>query len=523
MSADVKISGVWRPVIQPWIKVGSRYTRVQKAFLNVNGVWKETWPLQPGQVRSLAVTTVYRNDRIEIDVDWLAPNDPDFEPTTRYIISLDIGSSPVGPFSWSNTTTVDAPTTAVTFTNQLENGIGYNKYAGKQAYVTITTRAATGRNGIPLDAPPVTVAQLPPPPLPTAYSLDIQHCQATHTWNMDTGRRVTGVELMMQFDGKGDVIKRYADTVKSAAYESWNPATIGAGLVTSMVRTYGPGGVSAWRTVSGRLPGPVRTSNYRILRGKMRVDVSGIDPHVEVWYTDRNGPWHNDGTRGPTADVITVDESANWPDNDQREWMMKLRPINVSNDWTGRDQDLRWVRKVPNPYFVEAVNSRTRRGGNWRSETATEYQGATKEGLNACYAFYGGTWFEQLRDNILGYVLNCSSAQIILIRAGGGHTGPVRPRLMLHRATTLNGDLSRGGAYDSTALSRGEAAWCAVPSDWAEQLMQGANEWRGIGLWNPNDKLLSDGMSEEYMVLQSTGTDTVGGHALFTVRVYHDG
>lgn len=509
MSIQRKVSGTWRTVTQPWMKIDGTYLKAKKLFVKVNDAWIETWPMTPGPVRNLATTTVYRNDRIEIDVDWLAPLVDENEPATKYIIDLDIGTSATGPFSWSNTTTTTS--LAVTFTNALEGGIGFNKYAGKKAYVTITAQSAAGRNGEPVKAPAVTVAQLPPPPAPTSYTLTVNACQAHHAWNIDTGRRVTGVELLMQWNGRGDDIKRYLDTVRSADYEIWDPRTVGYGDVTSKLRTYGPGGVSAWVTETGVMPAPVRTSGYRILNGKMRVDVANVDPRVEVWYTDRNGPWHNDGLRYTGVDVIVIQESVDWPRNDGREWMMKLRPMN-NQGWTGRDQDLPWIKKVPHPIYMQPTGSNTRRAGVWRQE-ASEYQGVSSGAENTAYAFYGREWYQQFGDNNIGYRLNVESAAIALIREPTGpFTGGIRPRLMLHRATSNAGDITHAGAYDTTPLSRGEAAWCGVPRDWVEQLMQLAHDYRGIGMFNG-----------EYMAVKAFGHGSVGGQPVFTVRVYHDG
>ncbi len=519
MSIKTKVAGSWKTVTQPWVKVDDVHKRAVKVYVKLNDAWTEAWPLQPGPVTSAATTTKYRNDRIEIDVDWAAPAAGTGEMAVKYIVDLDIGTSPTGPFSYSYTTTVNSPTTALTLTN---GGNGYHTFAGKKVYVSIIAQSAAGRNGVAVLAPAVTVAQLPAPAAPTTYDVDIVACQATHRWTIVTGRTVDGVELMTKFNGVGTVIKRYADTVTSAAYESWNPATVGAGDVACYLRTYGPGGVSAWKTVTGAMPGPVKTSGYRFLNGKMRVDVANIDPKVEVWYTDRDGPWHNDGIRYPGADTIVIQDSADWPRTLNREWMMKLRPKNVSDVWTGRDQDLPWIVKVPEPIIVHPTASNTRRAGAWRNDVS-EWQGSSSSGQNTAYFFYSGEFWQLYRDNVVGYKLNVSSASIGLIRElSGGSGNPVRPRLMVHRANHQGHDLSHAGAYDSTALARGAASWCALPADWAEMLLQGTNEWRGVGLFHSNTALVG-GVSAEYMVIKAYGQGSVGGHPVGTVRIYHDG
>ena len=517
MSVSVKPAGSWRTVVQPWIKVGTVQEKAVKVFNKINDVWRENWPLQPGPVGAPIATTVYRNDRIEIDVDWTAPTTG--EATAKYIIDVDIGTAATGPFSYSTLVTVNAPATALTLTNV---GNGYHTFAGKRVYVKMTAQSAAGRNGLTVSAPPVTVAQLPAPPAPTSYSMDIQICRATHTWTQaDTGRRVTGFELQTLFNDNGPAPVKYADTVRSSTYESWNPATVGDGEAQGRLRTYGPGGVSAWKTVVGTMPNPVKVSNYRFLNGKMRCDVSSINPSCVVWYTDRNGPWWNDGERTPAWDHIIIQESANWPRGDGREWMMKIRPNN-NQGWTGRDQDLPWLTKIDNPIVMAPTGSNTRRAGAWRSGTS-EYQGSSTSGQNTAYFFYGTQWFANFSDNAIGYKVNVSSAQIAIVRElSGGLSSAIRPRLMLHRATNSSGDLTHAGAYDTTALSRGEAAWAALPADWAEMLMQGAHEYRGIGLFHSNNALSGE-ISAQYMLVKAWGHGAIGGHPVFTVRVYHDG
>ena len=330
----------------------------------------------------------------------------------------------------------------------------------------------------------------------------------------------------MQFNGVGTTTVKYADTVKSASYDTWNPATIGGGTVTSRIRTYGPGGVSAWKTVTGTMPSPIATSNYRFLNGLMRVTTSGINPSAEVWYLHEGGSWTNsnvDAAAGATS--ITVGVSSGWArDNDR--WAMLLRPINNANGWTGRDQNLGWIRKIPDPYIISPEwQSATRWQNAWR-EGDTEWQGASTHGNNTCYAFYGDRWYDQLRSGNLGYIPNVTSAQISLHRETvGGSASPVRPRLMVHRAIHGYGDISFAGAYDTTALGRGSAAWCPVPTDWVEMLMQRSNGYRGFGLYHSNTTLLQGlgYVSAEYMILKSSEAGSLSGYPLFTVRVYHDG
>ena len=97
MSIQVKPAGAWRTVTQPWIKPDDiAHRKATKVFNKVAGVWRESWPLQPGPPSAPITTTTYRNDRIEIDVDWDAPITG--EPVAKYFVTVAIiGSGCVRP------------------------------------------------------------------------------------------------------------------------------------------------------------------------------------------------------------------------------------------------------------------------------------------------------------------------------------------------------------------------------------------------------------------------------------------
>jgi hypothetical protein len=525
MSIQIKSAGAWKLVTQPWFRDGTTWTKAIKVWVNVNGIWKESYPLQPGPVTGVVSSTVYRNDRIEIDIDWVAPTSG--ETATKYLVTASIGAAAAGPFDYTTTVTVNAPTTAVTLTNTTK---GFQTYAGKKLYVSIIAQSAAGRNSSPASAAATTVSQLPAPPVPTTYTMTITGCEASHLWTIVTDNRVTGVELATQFNDApaSPVIKRYADNVFGASYQSWNPDTIGAGKAEGMLRTYGPGGVSAWKTVSGTMPGPVAISNYRFSAGKMVVNTSGINLTCQVYTLDdaAGSDWTLSYTAAAGASSISPPASSGWA-RDNGRWAMLLIPRNSANGWTGRSQNLGWIRKMANPYYVSpdpafSGGSHTYRNGDLRPEEDQEWQGATASGQNTCYAFYGTRFNAQLNAGYVGYAINCTAAQIALTRVNAGGLGAaVHPRLMLHRAEHGYDDLYHTGAYDTTALARGGSSWCAVPPDWIENLMQSAN-YRGLGLFHPNT-VLSGGASAEYMILVASAYGSLDGRRLFTVRIYHDG
>lgn len=522
MSIKVKTTD-WRVVTQPWIKTdATTWRKATKVFVKVAGTWMETWPLQPGPVTSVTTSTTYRNDRMEIDVDWGAPVTG--EVPAKYIVDVKIGNAPTGPFAYTTSVVVNDPATALTLTN---GGNGFHTFANQKIYTTIYAQSAAGRNGDTVSGTPVTVSQLPPPPAPTVYSMTINACAAAHSWTIDTGRRVDGVNLITEFNGVQGAAQTYAKTAAGANYQHWAPNSIGGGLATGWLRTYGPGGVSGWVSVSGTMPSPVTTSGFRFLENLMVLQsISGISPAVRVYLAMEGQDWGYWSDIAAGATSISVAGSASWP-RDGSAWTMLLRPINLANGWTGRDQWMGWIRKIPKPYFVEPeYYSQTWRNGAWRTEVSTEYQGASQSGLNTAYFFYGDRWRDQLSAGYLGYTLGIKSAGIGIQRSNtGGQGAAVSPRVIVHRAQHGYGDLSFGGAYDTTALVRNQIAWCPVPTDWIYYMCQRIDGWKGLGLHHGNAVLLGylGNVSAEYSVYTSTEYGSIEGHPLHTVRVYHDG
>jgi hypothetical protein len=516
MSIKVRdTTGTWRTVTQPWVRPAGVYKAATKAWTKVDGVWMESWPLQPGTVSGLIVTTTYRNDCIEIDVDWNAPTSG--EPTAKYNITTKIGTG------YTLLSTVVAPTTAMTLTN---GGNGYHAYAGQAVTVTIVAQSTAGRNSAAVTSSAVTVAQLPAPPTPTSYTVSVNACAMHHTWAHSGGRRIDGVELATAVNGTAGPTQRYAANITSADYQSWNTSTIGGASISAMLRTYGPGGTSNWVLVTGTMPAPVTTSAYRFGAGYLRCNTSGISPAVQVHVIRNGGAWAYDVTFSAGATEVYSPSSINWA-RDRTYYGMILRPINTANNWTGRDQWMGWALKIPNPHYISANDSATLRNGTWRSEVDKDFQGSGQAGTNTAYFFYGTAFYDYLSAANVGYDIGITSAQIAMQRQVSGAVGAISPQLIVHRAVSAGGDLSTGGAYASSALARNQTAWVTVPTDWAWYLKENTDGWKGLGLYDANTQLLQGlgYVSANYSIFTAWNYSTIDGGAFYldTVRIYHNG
>jgi len=514
MSIKVKDSiGTWRTVTQPWIKVNNAQRAATKVYTKVGGTWMEAWPLQPGAPGAPITTTTYRNDRIEVDVSWTAPTTG--EPTARYFITLVI------PGVWSTTVQVNAPSVALTYTN---NGSGFQHLAGYGIYSTVYAQSAAGRNSDTTTGASTPIVQMPPPPQPTSYSVTMWQCALHHSWSHPGGNRITGVEMHIYHNSNGGAAS-YNATTFEADYQSWNTSTIGGGQVSCYLRTTGPGGVSNWVSVGGEMPNPVNTWAYRWGDNYLRVATSGISPAVQVHTLPNGGGYSHVANFAAGAGEVYDPGSPNYARN-HTYWGMLLRPINTANGWVGRDQWMGWVKKIPWPMQITPIDSATWRGPGWRGEQDQDYQGATRDGHNVAFFFYGNQIYDYMSAANVGFDIGITSAYIILWRyPTGGLNRPISPQLMLHRAGWVGDDFTWGGDFATTALSRDQAAWCVVPNDWAYALKERHDGWRGLGIYHGNAFLVASNgyISDEYMPIRSWNNGIIEGDWLDALRIYHNG
>ena len=105
-------------------------------------------------------TTTYRNDRIEIDVDWAAPTTG--ETTAKYIVTVAIHRR-----AWSDHRQGERSDDR-TDVDQQQQRVPH--LASKKAFTSVIAQSAAGRNSDTVTGLPVTIAQLPAPAKPTSYT-----------------------------------------------------------------------------------------------------------------------------------------------------------------------------------------------------------------------------------------------------------------------------------------------------------------------------------------------------------------
>jgi hypothetical protein len=515
MSVQVKVSGVWRTVIQPWVKTSDTgYRQAVKVFTKVAGTWRESWPLQPGPTGVPLATTSYRNDRIEMDVSWTAPTSG--EPVAKYFVTIWISGS-------STTYVVNAPATSITLTN---NGSGYHPYAGQGATAVVYAQSAAGRNGDSRTSAAVTISQLPAPPAPYSYSVSMWQCALTHNWSVDQGRRVDGVQMVTEWQGGQGGWHTYPKNVGSANYQHWDPNTIPGGWVVCYLRSYGPGGYSGWVTVSGTMPNSIGTSSFRFGDGYLRMYTSGISPAVQIHVLRNGGGWVYVGDFQAGAGEVYDPQSVNYP-RDRAYYAMILRPVNNANGWVGRDQFYAWVMKIPNPFYVMPVDTATWRNYGYRSEEHQDFQGSSQIGTNAAFFFYGDQFYDYYSAAAIGYDVGVTGALIAMRREVSGRVGAVSPQLMVHRFSYAGQGVDWGGAVATNALERNQTAWVMLPADWAWYLKERADGWKGVGLFDGDATLLQglNWVSYNYSIFTAWNYGTIDGGQFWldTVCVFHNG
>jgi hypothetical protein len=494
----VKIGGVMR-------QVTNRYRRMSAATM------QEVWPLVPGPVTITSVTFPYQNDRIELAVTWTAPTSG--AAVTGYAMKVEFRTGS-GALVRTDNHSFGSGTLSTTLN---KGGAGYQSDAGLIATVTITPNGSGGA-GTSASSSQVTVPQLPAPPAPT-YNMSVTDAFANHTWSHVGGNRVTGVELEMSIGTSGTSTYNYDAGTTSVQVQPWDPNTVFGGVVTSKMRTVGPGGSSAWVTVSGSMPTPPTFNNFRFLSGWLRADIANVDHQAQISYY-RNG-WFTSGTVGNGA--YNVPESDGWPRDNVTYCHMGGKGYNQYNGWTGRWVQTGGALKIPLPYNVWPTDSDTWRNG-WMGDTNLVSQGNASGGQRTGYWFYGTQFSDWLGTSRLGYYLNVSSSTgISIYRKSTGGSGQAKsPRLWVHGwATKPGGRPDIAGGVDTTALARGAAAWCPIDAGWVRMLIDGT--YRGVAMFHP-DTWIDPSLSTSLDYLLTYGYATSwSGVPVGTISIWHDG
>lgn len=402
------IEAVWEHANTVW---ESRY----QVWRKESGTWVLWWPLPPGDVTAVRGEFFYRNDNIELDIDWDPPIDD--SDIVDYRIEVVIEDALVHSGS--------QPTNA-TYTPDR----AFQEYAYKMAIISVTPVSDMGVVGSPTYSPEIPVPQLPPPPPPTNVSVTVPDQKAIATWDHVNGNRLSSFELETTFNDKSNATTakkadRSADVtfwepepiVQEAEFapvnvynmpypgftpewenKIWDDATqswVGktaanrndprwdtpyeppagvipgsviivwsretkraAGPVGFRIRAIGPGGQSAWVDNSSG-PGPVEAAggatvwNHRFLNGVLQCNFSvNYATGTKAWY-QKEGSDPVPLPNAGTSGVITVPASSSWARDGKTRYRIIIQGFNADGD-TGPKIPAQWCIKLQNPISLES-------------------------------------------------------------------------------------------------------------------------------------------------------------------------
>lgn len=519
-----RVSGVWRQV-KPWLKdpADSTWKPVNKVWEKIAGVWTEVYPNIP-DMPVVTVNPIYRNDQIEVDASWTNPGGT---AQTRFNVRLAFVNRQTGVvYRYTSYVTLDGSTLAYTFDN---GGVGWQGYA-----LSYNVRAEvipySGNTAVGFYAGPVgfsvqkQVIQLPAPPAPTSWNINIQASAYSSTWAYTATNRATKFEIQTWLSGDPITTYNVPITYRSWATEPWNPATVGRETVNSRIRAVGPGGASAWVTESGIMPGPVSLTDVRFEGGRLKVRLSGNTDGVHVYAQRLESELQWDLSRYTNATPVDYiwSDSINLTRDGEFRYRFVFKPETASG-WTGRNQVSGWCIKMPNPIYYRPNQTLSLRGGKtWftSSDGRHVYQGEEPSGYSTgAYAWYGAQMYYDFRPARIGYATKATQMHVAMRRyAVGGAGGGARLSFYVHNQPNYNGQVPSAGDQEyGKYLVWNESAWCPLPLKYWDYWTSNNSDWHGLAVWS--------GEPTEYMILwrHLSGSGNLDGHAFWTIKVVHDG
>lgn len=526
----VRSRGRYRRLVAPWVHHGGAYRRPRKLFRKEEGVWVEWWPLRPPPPENIVLGFAFNpsTDNIEISLTWETPDSP--IAVERYEVSFSSGSA------------VSTEDTSI-------SGGVWDAHIGTPVVATITAISEWGVRGEPGTSQQVTVPNYPPPPPPTSVAISMANRSATLTWASITSKRISRFTITTTYREERKTISTPNATPRSQNITMWSTAATPGdpgGVVGSIIRAEGPGGVSAWASSQGTLPNvpnppppptvaipgtPVIT-NHRFLNGTLRCNftVPGAST-VNLWWEKSGGSRVSLGTAAATGSVSVAATTPLARDG------ISLYRIVVqgrnSGGQTGATAVGTWARKMPNPIYVSPEHTlAVRLNEIW--DDGQMRQGASFNEFNyknpviiwRSFALYGNRIVNGVGAKHLGYSPTITSAEVFLWRQPtGGQGGAVQPRLWYHPYTAPSQIMgfSLSGGHDLAGLARDQGSFLPINLAQARAMVAGTGP-KGVAVYHPNANLVSwlGEVSTEYMLLRGRGSSFLGVPA-WSLRFYHDG
>ena len=493
----------------------------------------------------------YRNDRIELDISWTAPAGG--IAVLYYQVQVTIGGGVYGYYN------VNAPTVALTLTNAGNNVNGFANYAGQVLVVSVAAVTAESVTDVNPPASSVLVPQMPPPPAVTNITATLSGGDITYSWTHVADHRTTGYYVQVNWTYAvpsrfvtGPTGTYYFPPLNGTSTYSYSPVqgvNINGGAYSVSVIAYGPGGNASTVINSFIVPGDVVLTTNAFFQGGIMYQGIRADTYVDsfdvYWSANGSGLNYNHTTAaygGLTAYVGTeqIVGSSGFPRDNNTAYRMIYRPRNVNG--TGRYVTSNFGRKMSNPYTFQAQDSATWNNGQWQGDSGGHYvfQGYTPQyGFYWGYGFYGDVINQSLGAGYVGYTLHCTQLNIFMGREGpttgpynANYDGPAQPvqiLFALHTAADRWGHTESfagtGAATDSsTNYGFDDYHYAYLPAYWGDDLMQGINGWKGVGIFSPDSTvqyLPPAGTSNS--MARMLGHLLSNVHQFFELNIYHDG
>jgi len=363
----------------------------------------------------------------------------------------------------------------------------------------------------------------------------------TQTWAHGGGKTLDKFEIETWLASNRPTKYTIGETSRKWTTYPWNPDTVGRNTVHTRIRAVGQGGVSAWVTVTGYMPGPVTISNYGYKNGLFTCDIDNRDDGVGV-YTQVYGVGptfqSNHGGNPNKATFSWNGSTLHAPDNVTRRRLGFL-PRNATNTWTGRPQWGPWAIKMPNPVYIAPVDCNTWWSipipGKWRTNPQAEnwfYQGKSISGNS-----YGTLFFKDAVQNFfdtarVGYTVSVSSWDVYVKRTNtGGLVAAVALNIAQHSNwddTVAAAPTLINGPHGGPTLARDQKAWVPLWTSWWPNMVSGYG--KGISFYvdpsQADNQLRPEigNVSNRYMILDKpTYGSTLDGQIPGTLRIFHSG
>lgn len=542
-----------RRIINAAMKVGGRWAYAETIYRKEGGTWVEWWPLSPDPPGAVTGVFTYRNDRIELDINFNAPSTG--ADVDHFQVEVMVGAG-LATYDY-----IRADDSAFTPDQ------AWQQHSGQLALITVRGVSPTGMEGRSERSAWIQVPNLPAPPPPSPVSLSISNALlGTLSWGHVGGNRLSHFEAHLSYNGRSSdfnaTLLARGPTARSLDVTTWNtnpqPGDPG-GQIGVLIRAVGPGGYSDWANTSGTispipveneppppgktdppppqpepdiaLPGRPVITNHRFLNGRLTCDytcanATGVDVSWQKYPSETTI-----NTGQGASGTVTIASSDGFP-RDKTRYRIVLRGKNAQGD-RGATAYGPWARKMYNPFRLSPPGWACYRGNTDLKEFGfyDMRQGASYNEFNylnpviiwASYFMYRKTGTQSLDPAYVGYQVRVKSANLLLGRLStGGSAGSVRPRIWMHSyGDTTNVGSSRVGGWDGPPMARGAGNNFALPPAYIQRLIDPNHSYKGVTMYSPDHDLHGQ-VSSTYMRMRNP-YETYLGMPYWTIQIEHDG